>query len=82
MPTLYGSEKQVSWAKEILEATYKTLGSIADSREKQAAAFDKASPNGGARERKEADAYRTAQSRYAAEISKLPDMKANAIIDR
>lgn len=82
LPTMTGSEKQVSWAKEILESPYKTLGSIADSYEKQAEAFDRTSKNGGARERKEADAYRAAQSRYAAEISKLPDMKANVIIDR
>lgn len=84
MPTLSGSEKQISWAKDILKSPYDMLGKNAEIKEKEASAFDRASSNGhgGDRERSEAAAMRAAQKRYAKEVSTLPDMAASAIIDK
>lgn len=84
LPTMTGTEKQVSWAEDVLKSPYETMRARAENLKKSAAAFDKASSNGagGARERKEAEAYQAAGKRYAAEISKLHNMAASAIIDK
>lgn len=84
LPTLAGSEKQVSWATDILRTPYELMGKNAEIKQKQAAAFDKASTNGtgGDNERNEAAALRAAQTRYAKEISSLPGMEAKTIIDK
>lgn len=84
IPMLSGSEKQVSWANDILKTPYDMLGKNAEAKEKEAAAFDKASSSGhgGDRERSEAAAMRAAQTRYAKEVSSLPSMAASAIIDK
>lgn len=82
-PMMTGTEKQIAWAKDILESPYRVLGARAESRKNLAAEFDKASENGGARERLEAEAYLAAQSRYAADIATLPkEIKASDIIDK
>ena len=86
-PTLTGSEKQVSWATDILRRPYDTMASMAKSYEKQADAFDKVKKGNGDAERQEAAAYKAAQKRYAAEVSNLQKMnpggmKASQIIDK
>lgn len=82
LPALSGSEKQVSWAKDILINPYETMGLRAKSYEKMADAFDKGGNGYGNQERTAAEAYKAAQSRYAEEIGKLEDMKASQIIDQ
>lgn len=87
VPTLTGSEKQVSWATDILRSPYDTMAARAKSYEKQANSFDKMKKGNGDSERQEAEAYKVAQKRYAAEISGLQKMKpsgmkASDIIDR
>lgn len=86
-PTLTGSEKQVSWATDILRSPYDTMEARAKSYEKQANSFDKIKKGNGENERQVASAYKSAQKRYAAEISNLPKMnpngmKASDIIDK
>lgn len=86
-PTLTGSEKQVSWATDILRSPYDTMATRAKSYEKQANSFDKMKEGSGDSERQEAEAYKAAQKRYAAEISVLQKMnpngmKASDIIDK
>ena len=86
LPALSGSEKQVSWAKDILTHPYDIMGSWAKSFAKQAAAFDKGGKGDGDAERQTADAYKAAQKRYAQEVKSLgkmfpSGMKASQIID-
>lgn len=86
LPTLSGSEKQVSWAKDILTHPYDIMGSWAKSFERQADAFDKGGKGYGDEERQTADAYKAAQKRYAQEVKSLgkmfpSGMKASQIID-
>lgn len=82
LPALSGSEKQISWAKDILSNPYETMGARVKSFERMADAFDKGGKGYGDKERTEADAYKAAQKRYAEEIGKLKDMKASQIIDQ
>lgn len=84
MPTLTGSEKQISWAKDILQGPYDLLEKNAKILDKRAAEFDKASLTGhdGDKERAEAAALRAARQRYAQDIAKLPNMAASAIIEK
>lgn len=87
LPELKGSEKQVSWATDILRSPYDTMEARAKSYEKQANSFDKIKKGNGENERQVASAYKSAQKRYAAEISNLPKMnpngmKASDIIDK
>lgn len=86
LPTLSGSEKQVSWAKDILTHPYDSMGSWAKSFEKQADAFDKGGKGYGDSERETANAYKAAQKRYAQEVKSLEKMfpsgmKASQVID-
>ena len=85
MPELSGSEKQVSWATDILRSPFDTMGLRAKSLEKNADVFDKTKKGSGERERKEADAYKAAQRRYAQEVENLKKqfpsgMKASQVI--
>lgn len=74
LPTLSGSEKQVSWAKDILTHPYNIMGSYAKAFERQADAFDKGGKGYGDAERQTADAYKAAQKRYAQEVKSLGKM--------
>lgn len=56
LPALSGSEKQISWAKDILSNPYETMGARAKSFERMADSFDKGGKGYGDKERTEADA--------------------------
>lgn len=77
-----GTEKQISYATDILTNPYATMGANAKLRDRTAALLDKTSKKAGDRERKVADAFRAAQKRWAAETAKLPDMPASKIIEK
>lgn len=81
LPHITGSERQVSWANDILRVPYQNLGSAAASHERIAKELGR---NGG-RERDKANAYRAAQKRYADQVKDLgsgKEMSASQIIDR
>lgn len=86
-PTLTGSEKQVSWATDILRNPYDTMAANAKRFEKQANDLDKTKKGYGSEFREESSAFKAAQKRYASEISNLSKlypngMKASDIIDK
>lgn len=85
-PTMSGSEKQVSWAKDIIETPYKNLGLRADG----AATIARRLEAGGGRAddyRAEESAYRAAQARYAEGMNSMArntqgGLKASQVIER
>lgn len=81
LPRISGSERQVSWASDILRTPYLNLGNAASQHERMA----KSLGSNGARERDQASAYRAAQKRYADQVKDLgkgKEMPASQIIDR
>lgn len=85
LPEISGTEKQVSWAKDILTNPHETMLANAKLNEKRRAEVIKKSgkAKSGNDYKQEADAYAAAGKRYKAEIAKLPkSMKASQIIDR
>lgn len=69
-PTMSGSEKQVSWAKDIIETPYRNLGQRAESAAIVARRFE--STGGKAADyRAEEAAYRSAQTEYARRVGEL-----------
>lgn len=87
LPTLTGSEKQVSWATDILRNPYDMMEANAKRFEKQADDLDKTKKGYGDEFRDEASAFKAAKQRYAAEIATLVKMfpngmKASEVIDK
>ena len=87
IPTLTGSEKQVSWATDILKNPYDTMVANAKMLEKQAIDLEKTKKGYGDEFREQASAFKAAQQRYTAEIANLVKMfpngmKASEIIDK
>ena len=85
-PAMSGSERQVSWAKDIIETPYRNLGARADSAAEIARRFE--STGGRADDyRAEEAAYRAAQVRYAEGMDSMArntpgGLKASQVIER
>lgn len=85
-PSMSGSEKQVAWAKDIIETPYLNLGLRAEGAATIAKRFERAVGSAMGYRREEA-AYRAAQARYAEVINTMArnasrGIRSGDIIDR
>lgn len=85
-PAMTGSERQVSWAKDIIETPYRNLGQKAETAATIAKRFE-GSGVSAADYRAEESAYRSAQREYARQVNDLANrapggLTASQVIDR